>query len=123
MPRGDGTGPMGQGPMTGRVASYCAGYNAPGYANPVWGRGFCRSVVSMGRGRGFGYRNWFYDTGLPFWARGNPQAGWPQAGAQPTYSPVMSKETEIEMLKSEATELETALTQIKERLARLSEEK
>ena len=35
----------------------------------------------------------------------------------------MSKETEIEMLKSEATELETALTQIKERLVRLSEEK
>lgn len=38
MPRGDGTGPAGQGPMTGRAAGYCAGYNSPGYANPGWGR-------------------------------------------------------------------------------------
>jgi len=30
MPAGDGTGPGGMGPMTGRV---------PGYANPVAGRG------------------------------------------------------------------------------------
>ena len=40
MPRGDGTGPQGMGPMTGRAAGYCAGYNAPGYANPIAGRGF-----------------------------------------------------------------------------------
>ena len=26
MPRGDGTGPRGLGPMTGRAAGYCAGY-------------------------------------------------------------------------------------------------
>jgi len=26
MPRGDGTGPWGLGPMTGRAAGYCAGY-------------------------------------------------------------------------------------------------
>jgi hypothetical protein len=31
MPRGDGTGPGGMGPMTGRAAGYCAGYNVPGY--------------------------------------------------------------------------------------------
>jgi len=39
MPWGDGTGPMGRGPMTGRGAGFCAGYNVPGYANPVsaWG--------------------------------------------------------------------------------------
>ncbi len=35
MPWGDETGPMGQGPMTGRGAGYCAGYNTPGYANPM----------------------------------------------------------------------------------------
>ena len=35
MPWGDGTGPWGLGPMTGRAAGYCAGYNVPGYANPV----------------------------------------------------------------------------------------
>jgi len=39
MPRGDGTGPLGWGPMTGRVAGYCAGYPMPDFASPVWGRG------------------------------------------------------------------------------------
>ncbi len=34
MPRGDGTGPAGMGPMTGRAAGYCAGYQTPGYMNP-----------------------------------------------------------------------------------------
>jgi len=34
MPRGDGTGPRGEGPMTGRRVGYCTGYSAPGYANP-----------------------------------------------------------------------------------------
>jgi hypothetical protein len=32
MPRGNGTGPMGIGPMTGRGAGFCAGFDAPGYA-------------------------------------------------------------------------------------------
>lgn len=30
MPAGDGTGPMGLGPMTGRAAGYCAGYPRTG---------------------------------------------------------------------------------------------
>lgn len=38
MPRGDGTGPAGMGPMTGRAAGYCAGYGVPGYVNPIPGR-------------------------------------------------------------------------------------
>ena len=38
MPRGDGTGPMGLGPMTGRAAGYCAGYPVPGFMNPYGGR-------------------------------------------------------------------------------------
>lgn len=40
MPRGDGTGPAGMGPMTGRAAGYCAGYAVPGFMNPLPGRGF-----------------------------------------------------------------------------------
>ena len=44
MPWGDGTGPRGLGPMTGRAAGFCAGYPAPGYMNPAggaaaWGSG------------------------------------------------------------------------------------
>ncbi|HQO74466.1 MAG TPA: DUF5320 domain-containing protein, partial [Candidatus Marinimicrobia bacterium] len=66
MPRGDGTGPARIGPMTGRAAGFCAGYNVPGYANPYVGRGF---GGGMGRGRGRGFRHWFYATGLPRWAR------------------------------------------------------
>ena len=52
MPGGDGTGPAGLGPMTGRRAGYCSGNSAPGYANPIprRGMGFGRG---MGRGRGF----------------------------------------------------------------------
>ena len=33
MPRGNGTGPMGYGPMTGRGAGYCAGYATSGYGS------------------------------------------------------------------------------------------
>ncbi len=33
MPRGDGTGPAGQGSQTGRGAGYCSGSDTPGYAN------------------------------------------------------------------------------------------
>jgi len=40
MPAGDGTGPLGWGPMTGRAAGYCAGFPVPGYINPIVGRGF-----------------------------------------------------------------------------------
>ena len=38
MPFGDGTGPAGAGPMTGRAAGFCAGYPTPSYINPVAGR-------------------------------------------------------------------------------------
>ena len=39
MPGGNGTGPAGLGPMTGRGAGFCAGYAVPGYMNPVVGYG------------------------------------------------------------------------------------
>lgn len=52
MPRGDKTGPLGQGPMTGRAAGFCAGNNVPGYANPAPGMGMAWGRNS-GRGRGY----------------------------------------------------------------------
>ncbi|NLP29586.1 MAG: DUF5320 domain-containing protein [Clostridiales bacterium] len=52
MPRGDGTGPSGLGPLTGRGAGYCSGYKIPGFANPI---GFRRGF-GLGLGRGSGYR-------------------------------------------------------------------
>lgn len=51
MPRGDRTGPMGAGPMTGRAAGFCAGNAAPGHANFGGGRG---RGMGFGRGGGFG---------------------------------------------------------------------
>jgi len=40
MPLGDGTGPLGLGPMTGRAAGFCAGFGRPGFTNPIPGRWF-----------------------------------------------------------------------------------
>ena len=50
MPCGDGTGPMGMGPMTGRGAGFCGGFGAPGFMNAAPGRG----GMGFGRGRGRG---------------------------------------------------------------------
>jgi hypothetical protein len=47
MPSGDRTGPMGQGPRTGRGLGYCSGSNVPGFMNSGFGRSF---------GVGFGRR-------------------------------------------------------------------
>ncbi len=58
MPRGDRTGPEGNGPMTGRQMGYCAGNEYPGSANlnPGYGRRFGRGFNRLfGRGRGLGF--------------------------------------------------------------------
>lgn len=105
MPRGDGTGPMGMGPMTGRGAGFCAGFAAPGYANPIgYGCGF-------GRGRGF--RRMFNATGLPRWARygvQNLNAGYSASDAD-----------EKEFLKRQAKFLENQLEDVKKRLEELED--
>jgi len=77
MPRGDGTGPAGMGPMTGRAAGYCAGYPVPGYANPgFFGGGYGRfapfagsapfagamTPYAYGAGRAFAWRRPFGRT-------------------------------------------------------------
>lgn len=49
MPRGDGTGPVGNGPMSGRGFGSCAGANSGRYGAGMVGQGF-------GRGRGAGCR-------------------------------------------------------------------
>lgn len=49
MPRGDGTGPVGSGPMTGRAAGFCAGYPVPGYMNPAGARGYVPAGAPAGQ--------------------------------------------------------------------------
>jgi hypothetical protein len=114
MPRGDGTGPEGFGPMTGRRAGYCAGYDVPGYENPMPGRGF---GLGRGRGRGRGWRHWYYATGLPGWARFGYAPTWGAPPAQP-----LTREQETEFLKSQAGGLQQELDAISQRIAELEKE-
>jgi len=114
MPRGDSTGPMGMGPMTGRGAGYCAGYNMPGYLNNIPGRslgmGFGGGRGFGGRrmrGGGFGFRNRFFATGIPGRTRFDAYAD-PYQNADP--------ETEKQFLKNQAEAIENELKAIKKRL-------
>jgi hypothetical protein len=118
MPRGDGTGPAGMGPMTGRAGGFCAGYPAPGYMNPVGGRGF--GFWGRGRGGGRGWRNRYYATGWPGWAGAG--VGYPAWGGAvaPLAGPVTpAPQQELEALRGQAEYFESALGQIKERIDQL----
>ena len=82
MPWGDGTGPWGLGPMTGRGFGYCAGYPHPGFVVPFprGGRWF---------GRGFWGRRWwgrgfFWGRGWRFWR----PFYWPPLYRYPMYYPM-----------------------------------
>ncbi len=101
MPRGDGRGPAGFGPMTGRGAGYCAGYPVPGYMNPGVG---CR--------RG-GRRHMYYATGMPLWAR-RPYYGAPDVR--------VDERRELEALRDEARYLREELSRIEAMMEELSED-
>jgi len=119
MPAGDGTGPRGMGPMTGRAAGYCAGYSVPGYANPIPGRG-----LGMGWGRGRGWRNWGYAAVQPGRGRFGYAPAW---GAPPApygpYAVQPTAEQEAEYLKAQAEWLKEQLDAVSERIAELEQEK
>ena len=126
MPGGDGTGPAGMGPMTGRAAGYCAGYAVPGFMNPIPGRG-------MGGGRGMGWgrgRGWGWQAAYgrpPAGAQGAYAAGAYAPGAygpQPpygaaAYTPPMSQEAELDALRAQADYFTSALEEIRKRTEEL----
>ncbi len=100
---------MGQGPTTGRSSGFCAGYDTPGYVKGFegrMGRGLC---CGRGRGRGSG------------WGR-NFGAGF--AGLLPGFpwSNSVSKDDEINMLKSQAENLKRSRKDIEKRLGELEKE-
>jgi len=112
MPGGDGTGPVGLGPMTGRRTGYCAGYSAPGYANTIpgrgrgfgYGRGFGRG---RGRGRGFGRE---FDSGLGYpYAYGNPYG-------VSSYPANVTPKEEADMLRAEAKVMQEEISAINQRV-------
>lgn len=95
MPFGDQTGPLGQGPMTGRGRGYCTGNAAPGRFNAAPGMG-------MGRG-GRGWRNRFRASGT------NP------VGASAA-TPAAKPEPEVAELKTALDSLLTAVNRMQQRL-------
>ena len=101
MPRGDRTGPQGEGPMTGRQLGYGAGYDSPGYTKGSgrnWGRGF------FGRGRGF------FGRGFGFRAFGRGWAEPATMGAQPD---------DMLQLKSDVNALQSGFHSLLDRLDKL----
>ncbi len=124
MPGGDRTGPMGAGPVTGRGAGYCAGYNMPGYMNPVWGRNFGQGGFGRGFGRGFGMgfgRGFGRGRGMGMGRQALPNPAYADPGyAQP--QPIA--QNELDYLKEQAKYFGDALENIHKRIAKLeSQEK
>jgi uncharacterized protein DUF5320 len=122
MPRGDRTGPNGMGPMTGRGAGLCAGYDMPGYANqgaaPRGGMGYGR-----GGGGGRGRRNQFYATGLPGWARNGNMPFYAAPAVQPAVAGQnIPGEQNIDILKQQASVYEECLKNIQAQLKALESE-
>ena len=103
MPRGDGTGPSGQGPLTGRGRGYCAGFNVLGFMNPGFGRGFGRG---LGFGRGFTWRARFMPPRMPV------QQVQPQVITEKQEKQYL--EEELEILKQEIEEIQKRLKELKD---------
>jgi len=107
MPGYDGTGPAGQGSMTGGGRGFCAGVltgirpASPGF---------------FGRGGGRGRRNWFFATGLTGWQRA--EMGFPLQG-----NSFSSGKEEKETLKEQAKYFEEQLKSINERIALLEKDR
>ena len=110
MPRGDGTGPAGMGPMTGRAAGFCAGYPAPGCMNPTGGRGFWGRGRGGGWGRGYGRGFGWARAGFGYSAWGGavlPNAPYFSAG-----DPQVTAQQELDSLKQQAEYFKDALDEI-----------
>jgi hypothetical protein len=88
MPGFDGTGPRGQGSMTGGARGFCAEPTNAARFIP-YGAEFC------GRGRGRGFRNRYWSTGLPAWARANqPVSGQKSVNDLKAYADQLKQELE-----------------------------
>ena len=107
MPRGDRTGPLGEGPMTGRQLGYGAGYDSPGYTKgPGMGMGrgfFGRGRAFFGRGRGYRF----------FWNRSDAPA--------PTES--IREADDLNSLRSEVEGLKSSLSSVLDKLNTLTSKK
>lgn len=114
MPRGNGTGPMGMGRMSGRKAGYCAGFEMAGFQNRGMRLGMAAGQgQTRTRGGGRGWRHQYFATGLP---------GWMRAGGGAATQPQSNPELEKKGLEHCAAQLQEELDLIKQRLAGMSGE-
>lgn len=111
MPGLNGTGPMGQGPATGRGFGYCVN-EYPVFAGRGGGRG-------MGRGRGMGFGRGFGGGFGRF--RGN-YGFYPAAYGSQAYQPSITPESEVTYLKNQAAYLEQQIKEIHTRISELGKE-
>ena len=114
MPFGDGSGPRGMGPRSGRGLGFCAGFGAPGYANPGpgYGRGF-GGGRGFGRGRGFGFK--------AGWRASQPAA---YAQSVPYREPLeLSREEKLKILKAEKDDIALELKAVEEEIKDLQRKK
>ena len=110
MPGFDGTGPRGEGPMTGGGRGFCISNFAERRASGFYGAG--RGGMPWGGGRG---RAWGGGRG---WGRGMGRGyGWGFAAPQP------SAEDERTYLADQLSALENEMREIKERLEKLDKDK
>ena len=118
MPRGDRTGPIGIGAMSGRAAGFCAGFNMAGYAHPTAAGG---AGMRLGR-RGGGWsgpagggRRWrcrslaFGRMGAMY---GAGYAAVPHA---------LSSEMEKELLRNRSQVLQSELEAVNKRLEEIAQ--
>jgi len=112
---GDGTGPEGLGPITGRGAGYCTGNSVPGYQNstiPRLGLGRANS-----QGRGGRHRNIFNATGLTGVQRNATSI--PAANTPPT----ITQEQRLEELKKQAEIIKNQLEIITRQIGEMESKK
>jgi hypothetical protein len=107
MPRGDGTGPLGNGPRTGRAGGPCAGRDEASFgAGRGWGRAF---GGRFGRGLGRGLRNRFGGRG---------RFGWARRFDGPASAPAPQKQA----LEEQVKELESSLMLARRRVDEMQED-
>ena len=122
MPRGDGTGPAGMGPMTGRAAGYCAGYPVPGFMNPGprmgmgWGRGYAAPGYGFGVGWGRGYAAPGYGFGMGMGRGMGRGRGMGVGMAPPQSTPQLSKDEELKILSEQSQKMKKDLEMMQKRI-------
>lgn len=103
MPGGNKTGPLGEGPKTGRGLGYCSGSDHPGFQNSG-------QNVAFGFGRGWGNR----------WGRGNQnrfRQSFGRFGVERSVnvSEVTLLENEAKILKEQLASIEKQLSDLKKK--------